>query len=157
MKLRITVLAIILLSVVYPVSGAVRPATSFDHQYDSLITSVGSTSLIFFQVTNEDSVAHTYQVDAGGSVSSSIAGQNQFTLSSGQSKRLQINVEPGSEGSKTLTVNTTDVDLGIKNVDKLPVLVRDPVSASARDVPGIAFFQLLTVLAATTVLYSASL
>lgn len=138
-----------------------RVNTRFETPYTSVLVSPNTSRVVRYSVYNDASssrdnlVTTTYGVDSVISATGS-ASSTSYDLSPGERKFFDVEIDPDSEGAQELVVATKSSDYSINSTEKLSVYVDDRPGAAA-EVPGLGAIQLIFLLLASTLFYSARL
>ena len=126
------------------ISDSFRLQKSIDYRYSSLIVTESSRASLLIEVVNTHPSEKNISSEVSaldGEVTADFADYDgsTYTLDSGESKRLQIQVdadEVNGFAEDTLRFNSTDQQIGAETVEEFPVYVRGSEQES-RGVPGL--------------------
>ena len=145
------------------VSSEVRAVTGFDHRYSSIMTSMGASQVIIYEVTNShDGVKYLTSTVEGLNAEfverEDTAGSSEidYEVDPGETRQLNIRIDPYRSGRYILNVSTVNEDFEIDARDSIEAYVRDS-QRTAASVPGIGLLQLIFLLMASTLYYSVRL
>ena len=134
-----------------------RAETQSDYSYSAVVTSAGSPGNFEYSVNNPlDFDKNSMETSLSGVNANFADGSDSksYSLPSESSKTFDIVVSPDqtSTGQQYITVTTENLNLGIKNTDRIPVYVREDAKRSY-DVPGLGLIQLLVIMLSSMALF----
>ncbi|WP_414837365.1 hypothetical protein ACK3SF_03795 [Candidatus Nanosalina sp. VS9-1] len=147
------------------VSSQVRMQTAFNHRYDSVVTTTGTSQVIRYHVSNTHDEVKSLTSTVEGlnaeflndEINSNCLDQDcAYELSPGEMKELDIRFQPEASGKFILNVTTVNEEFEINSKNSMEVFVRNADRTTA-SVPGIGFLQLAVLLMFSTLYYSVRL
>jgi len=140
--------------------GSFRTGSGIKYEYSSIIKSADETAYLEYEVSNKNVNDKDLETRISGinATFTEYAGDtHSYTLSGGTTKTFRLAIDEDQVGDHTLSVTTEDRELGVENVDEIPVLVREYPASDVQEIPGLMWLQLLALMMGATVLYSALL